>query len=365
MLQSRARQAVQKDDILFSTVRTYLRKIACIEQIYPNGVASTGFAVIRPADGVSSQFVLFQILSDRFLEPVSALQTGSSYPAVRAKDVFSQPLLLPPSSEQRRIVEKLSTALAAVERAVAAIDRAHLRLEQYRMAVLDAAVTGELTRQWRALNKLHESGSERLLGVLSERRRHWEQGSIDPQDLRKSQSRPRYRHADEPEVVDLPNLPDGWIWASADQLTEAKRPISYGVIKLGNEVRGGVPILRSSNVRPLYLELDGLKRVARKIADNYERTYLQGGEVLITIRGTLGGVVTVPKECAGYNISREVAMLALSESTSSRAIAYFVGSHHLQQWLRGRTRGIAYTGINIETLRICLSRFRPSTSKFK
>jgi type I restriction enzyme S subunit len=103
---SRARQAVQKDDILFSTVRTYLRKIACIEQIYPNGVASTGFAVIRPADGVSSQFVLFQILSDRFLEPVSALQTGSSYPAVRAKDVFSQPLLLPPSSEQRRIVEK-------------------------------------------------------------------------------------------------------------------------------------------------------------------------------------------------------------------------------------------------------------------
>src|ERR1700704_4869528 len=66
---SRARQAVQKDDILFSTVRTYLRKIASIQQAYSNAVASTGFAVIRPAKGVSSQFVLFQVLPQGFLEP--------------------------------------------------------------------------------------------------------------------------------------------------------------------------------------------------------------------------------------------------------------------------------------------------------
>src|SRR5260370_41857030 len=43
---SRARQALRKDDILFSTVRTYLRKIARVEHEYPNPVGSTGFAVI-------------------------------------------------------------------------------------------------------------------------------------------------------------------------------------------------------------------------------------------------------------------------------------------------------------------------------
>jgi type I restriction enzyme, S subunit len=53
-----------------------------------------------------------------------------------------------------------------------------------------------------------------------------------------------------------------------------------------------------------------VKRISRKIANDYERTYLQGGEILVTVRGTLGGVVVVPSECAGYNISREVAMLA-------------------------------------------------------
>src|SRR5688572_25166419 len=63
---SRARQLVQKDDILFSTVRTYLKKIARIEREYPNPVASTGFTVIRAATGVSPQFLFHQVLSEGF-----------------------------------------------------------------------------------------------------------------------------------------------------------------------------------------------------------------------------------------------------------------------------------------------------------
>ncbi len=100
---SRARQSVRKGDILFSTVRTYLRKIALVELDYPNPVASTGFTVIRPGEGVSSQFLFFQVLSDNFLEPLHKLQTGTSYPAVRDRDVLSQPILLPPTNEQREL----------------------------------------------------------------------------------------------------------------------------------------------------------------------------------------------------------------------------------------------------------------------
>ena len=53
----RARQAVQNGDILFSTVRTYLKNIARVDRDYPNPVASTGFTVLRPADGISSDFL--------------------------------------------------------------------------------------------------------------------------------------------------------------------------------------------------------------------------------------------------------------------------------------------------------------------
>jgi|SRR5579859_3089723 len=146
---SRARQVLRKDDILFSTVRTYLRKIAQVEHEYPNPIGSTGFAVIRAADGVSSQLLFFQVLSEHFLQPLHALQSGSSYPAVRARDVFAQEIVLPPTREQKRIVAKLNAAFSAVQRAETAANRALGRLQRYHAGVLASAVTGVLTRDWR------------------------------------------------------------------------------------------------------------------------------------------------------------------------------------------------------------------------
>ena len=39
------------------------------------------------------------------------------------------------------------------------------------------------------------------------------------------------------------------------------------------------------------------------------RTFLQGGEVLVTVRGTLGGIAVAPVDIRGYNVSREVAVI--------------------------------------------------------
>jgi type I restriction enzyme S subunit len=113
----------------------------------------------------------------------------------------------------------------------------------------------------------------------------------------------------------------------------------------------GVHVLRSSDVRHLRLDLEDVKRVSPDIASEYRRTFLKGGEVLITVRGTLGGVVVAPAECAGFNISREVAMLAMVEPAVAKVVAILIGSAPLQRWLLQRAKGIAYTGINIETLK--------------
>ena len=111
---SRARLEVRKGDILFSNVRTYLKKIALIEEDFTNAVASTGFTVIRAAGGILPQFLISQVLSEDFLQPLHALQTGSSYPAVRDKDVFAQPIRLAPIREQERIVSKLDAIMARI-----------------------------------------------------------------------------------------------------------------------------------------------------------------------------------------------------------------------------------------------------------
>lgn len=130
------------------------------------------------------------------------------------------------------------------------------------------------------------------------------------------------------------------------------RVITYGVIKLGEHVEDGVPCLRTSNVRWLRIDTDGMKRIAPALSGEFRRTILQGGEVLVNVRGTLGGVAVAQPEMVGWNVSREVAVVPVDATKiNPQYAAYWIGTTGSQQWLTGVLKGAAYTGINIEDLR--------------
>ena len=133
---------------------------------------------------------------------------------------------------------------------------------------------------------------------------------------------------------------------------DIKRAVTYGVIKLGDEVPDGVPCLRTSNVRWQRIETDSIKRISSSLSAEYRRTVLQGGEVLVNVRGTLGGVAVATAEMKGWNVSREVAVVPVDLATSDPAyIAYWIASDASQLWLRRVQKGVAYTGINLKDLR--------------
>lgn len=109
---SRARQIVKSGDILFSTVRTYLKNIAFVEEQYDNQIASTGFCVIRPKKEVESKFIFNYVQTQDFLKKLELLQRGANYPAVRDSDILSQKIPLPLLPIQRQIVAVLEQAEA-------------------------------------------------------------------------------------------------------------------------------------------------------------------------------------------------------------------------------------------------------------
>lgn len=128
--------------------------------------------------------------------------------------------------------------------------------------------------------------------------------------------------------------------------------ITYGVIKLGDDTPDGVPCLRTSNVRPLLIDTSVVKRIKTSLSGEYSRTILRGGEVLVNVRGTLGGVAVVPAYMAGWNVSREVAVVpANADKIEPQFLAYYIATRASQNWLTGVLKGAAYTGINIEDLR--------------
>lgn len=141
---SRAQQIVFKNDVLFSTVRTYMKNIAVVDkEIYHGQIASSGFCVLRgkKAD-ISPKYIFFIAISDWFIQPLNELQTGSSYPAVRDKDIFSQEIPLPPLPIQHAIVTKIEEIFSELDHGVAQLKAAREQLKVYRQAVLNDAITG-------------------------------------------------------------------------------------------------------------------------------------------------------------------------------------------------------------------------------
>jgi type I restriction enzyme S subunit len=81
-------------------------------------------------------------------------------------------------SEQRRIVAAADELVSDLDAGVSALERARTNLKRYRAAILRAAVTGELTAEWRAVHPNVEPATTLLDIILAERRRKWEEDQL-------------------------------------------------------------------------------------------------------------------------------------------------------------------------------------------
>ena len=149
---SRARRIIKENDVLFSTVRTYLKNIAMVPQGLDGAYTSTGIAVLRAGDGIEPRYLFNWVTSDEFITEISKSQDGTLYPAVTDKDVFEAGIRLAPVPEQRRIVAKVDGLTARTVRARKELDRIPALIARYKQRLLALAFSGELTEGWRIAN---------------------------------------------------------------------------------------------------------------------------------------------------------------------------------------------------------------------
>ncbi len=113
---SRARKAIETDDVLFATVRPTLKRIALVPPELDGAIASTGYCVLRcDQTKVIPGFLYSFLITDHFIARIAGLERGASYPAVRDSDVMASWLPLPPLPEQKKIAHILSTVHRAIE----------------------------------------------------------------------------------------------------------------------------------------------------------------------------------------------------------------------------------------------------------
>lgn len=102
---SRARKRIRTGDVLVSTVRPNLRGFAIVPKELDGQVCSTGFAVLRPLAATSPRYLLYQVLSNRFLDQLTT--RGGHYPAVNDSVLRAARVVLPSRQKQEELVKRM------------------------------------------------------------------------------------------------------------------------------------------------------------------------------------------------------------------------------------------------------------------
>lgn len=246
-------------DVIFAKITPCMEngKIAVVPPL-AHGVAfgSSEYHVLRPRPELDARYLFHYLAQQTFRNDARRHMSGAvGQQRVPAGYMRHAHLPLPPLDQQQRIVALIEELFGEIEAGEQELAAAKTDLGRYRRAVLKAAVTGELTRDWRNQNPPNETGADLLAHILKERRARWEdaerakfaaKGQTPKNDAWKS----RYPEPVAPNANDLPELPEGWMWASLPQLGEFGRGKSKHRPRNDPSLYGGAyPFIQTGDVR--------------------------------------------------------------------------------------------------------------------
>ena len=140
------KKIAEKEDVLVS-----VRAPVGPTNLAPSECAiGRGLAALRPLGGSDSKYFLYLIR--RYQDKLASLGTGTTFEAISGDTLKSFIVPVAPLEQQKRIVAKIEELFSHIDAGIEALKKAKQLLKQYRQSVLKAAVTGELTKEWREEN---------------------------------------------------------------------------------------------------------------------------------------------------------------------------------------------------------------------
>lgn len=242
--------------------------------------------------------------------------------------------LLPPLNEQIRIANKLDSLLAKVDAAQARLEKIPTLLKRFRQSVLAAAMSGELTREWR-FSHPESSAMDHWLSTIEEKRQNLWADECTRVNRKRKYKLPEIGLSD-----GLHEIPSNWCWKSVDFLASK---VVDGVHKKPNYQSDGIPFVTVKNMTAgSGISFENLNYITRNDhIDFFKRANPQRDDILISKDGTLGVVRKVNTD-AEFSIFVSVALVkpVLKQMSSYLEIAF--SSPTLQSQMMGVGTGLQH-----------------------
>jgi len=311
------------------------------------------------------ELLSFWANSPDFQERICAFESGSTRKRISRGNLARIDFPLPPLPEQRRIVAELEQQLSRLDKAVEALRRAQRNLRRYRDSVLKAACEGRLVPTEAELarreGREYEPAPVLLQRILAERRRRWEEAELakihakgkEPTD---SKWKAKYKEPAPPNTDGLPELPEGWCWASPAQIASSDR-YSLGIGPFGSDLKvsdyadDGVPLVFVRDIRARQFGGGQTRFVSPEKARELQAHYVRPGDILVTKMGEPpGDTCLYPTDRPPAIITADCIRLRVCEvfHGASGWVARSLESATVCRQIERITQGVAQKKISLE-----------------
>lgn len=141
--------------------------------------------------------------------------------------------------------------------------------------------------------------------------------------------------------------PNRWERKRLHELVADDDSICYGVVQPGDDVEGGVPLVRVGDLVDGQVRHDALKRIAPEIERAYQRSRLKGDEVLVSCVGSVGIVALASEQERGFNIARAVARIRVGNNATREFVAAQLSTDAVQHYFTQELRTVSQPTLNI------------------
>ncbi len=348
------------DDILFPRIGTlgYAKRVDFHEEVS----LFVGLGLLKPDKALVEPKYLEYYMNTPWITELSHRRaTGSGRLTLALEQTRRLPVLLAPRAEQVRVVEALDSYLTRLDDAAASLERARAKLKAYRASVLKASVEGRLVPTEASLARAgkrdYEPADALLARLLEERRRRWEETELarlkgagkEPEG---DKWKARYRVPMAPDTSVLPELPEGWCWATSDQMFWFITSGSRGWAKHYSE--SGSLFIRIGNLdhESISLDLSEVQYVSPPDRAEGTRTRVAPGDVLISITADVGMIAVAQEGLQEAYINQHVSLARPVPGFCTPYLAWFLAAAEGgQKQLRALQRGATKAGLGLDDIR--------------
>lgn len=317
-----------------------------------------------PLSDISSSFLAWQLIGREHEILDKCSKDGTTVASIEGPALAQFPLVVAPAGEQTRIVAKIEELLSDLDAGVAELKAAQKKLQQYRQSLLKASVEGTLTAPWReAQRKLGtstETGTQLLQRILTERRDRWEskqvakfkqQGKARPKDWQK-----KYPEPVPPDTTDLPEVPEGWVWASVDQCSLDESAITDGPfgsnLKSEHYRDSGPRVIRLQNIGDGVF-VDSYAHISEAHFAELSKHAVETNDVVVAMLGeVLPRACTIPNGVEPALVKADCARIRLNAELACSAIVVAqLNSKPVRDAVEKFVKGIGRPRINLGHVR--------------